>query len=320
MAFDVTALGNYTKESVTPLLTAAVLGGKIQEMILKQGILIPDTASVVKIPLIDTDATFQNNACGWSPSGTTTITQRTVTPGRIMIQEALCFENLKPKFTQMAVQAGTTPEKFSMAEFEKAYLELKNAKISQQNEIATWQGDTASGNANLNRYDGLIKLIDAGSPVDANVNAYTGAGVIAAITAANVISVVKAVKNAIPNALKGMKDVVIFSGYDVYDMYVDAGVAANYFHYNFNDQSNYGGLTIPGTGIRLEASHGLNGTGDLYAFRMSNVAAAFDVKGEEAQYELFYAKEARETRYHVSFSWGVNVAFTTECVKFKSTI
>lgn len=320
MAFSVGSLGAYTRQSLKPLLTSAVIGAKTQQMIVKDGILLTKVKSAESIPLMETDAIFQTDSCSFDPSGTTTFTQRTVTVGKIKVEEKLCPKDLETKFLQEALRAGSTYEDFGNNDFEKAYLERKNEIISKQLEVALWQGDTSSSDENLKKFDGLIKLIDAGSPIDANVSGYTGIATVTTLTASNAIAVVKGVKNAIPAALKGRKDVVIFCGYDFYDMYVDAGVTANLFHYDFKDNSNYGGLTVPGTGIRLEAVHGLDGTGDLYAFRMANVAMGVDLEDEEMSYKMWYSQDNNDVRYRVAFKMGVNVAFTNECVKFKATI
>lgn len=320
MAFSLGSLGAYTRQSVQPLLTAAIFGGKIQDLIVKSGIVLTGVKSAEQIPMVDTNAIFQDQSCSFDASGTTTVTQRTVTVGKIKVEEKICPKDLEAYFTQEALKAGSTYEDFGWPEFERVYLERKNQRIANQLETAIWQGDTGSGDVNLNKFDGLIKLIDAGSPVDANVNGFTGAGVVATISASNVLTCVKAVKNAIPAALKGMDDVVVNVGYDVYDMYVDAGIAANYFHYDFNDKSKYGGLTIPGTSIRLEAFHGLDGTGDIYAFRLGNVAMGVDIEGEEQNYKLWYSQDNNDVRFRAEWKIGVNVAFTTECVKFKSAV
>jgi len=320
MAFSVGSLGAYTRQSLKPLLTSAVIGAKTQQMIVKDGILLTKVKSAESIPLMETDAIFQTDSCSFDPSGTTTFTQRTVTVGKIKVEEKLCPKDLETKFLQEALRAGSTYEDFGNNDFEKAYLERKNEIISKQLEVALWQGDTSSSDENLKKFDGLIKLIDAGSPIDANVSGYTGIATVTTLTASNAIAVVKGVKNAIPAALKGRKDVVIFCGYDFYDMYVDAGVTANLFHYDFKDNSNYGGLTVPGTGIRLEAVHGLDGTGDLYAFRMANVAMGVDLEDEEMSYKMWYSQDNNDVRFRVAFKMGVNVAFTNECVKFKATI
>jgi hypothetical protein len=317
MAFSLGSLQAYTREQIEPLLTAAVLGAKTQQLILQNGVVLTEVKSSAKIPLFSTDVVLQTQSCSFDPSGTTTITQREVTVGKIKVEEQICPKDLEAFFTQQALRAGSTYEDFGNADFQAKYLADKNAKIAAANEVAIWQGNTSSTNANLNKFDGLIKLIAAGSPISANVGALSGTP---AITPSNVISIIQAVKNRIPAALKGMTDVVVMVGYDVYDMYVDAGVAANLFHYNYNDNSNYGGLTIPGTGIKLEAVHGLNGTGDIFAMKLSNMVIAVDLASEEENYDMWYSTDDRVVKFSTQWKLGVNVAFTSEVVQFLGTI
>jgi hypothetical protein len=317
MAFSLGSLQAYTREQIEPLLTAAVLGAKTQQLILQNGVVLTEVKSSAKIPLFSTDVVLQTQSCSFDPSGTTTITQREVTVGKIKVEEQICPKDLEAFFTQQALRAGSTYEDFGNADFQAKYLADKNAKIAAANEVAIWQGNTASGNANLNKFDGLIKLIAAGSPISANTGALSGTP---AITTSNVISIIQAVKNKIPAALKGMTDVVVMVGYDVYDMYVDAGVAANLFHYNYNDNSNYGGLTIPGTGIKLEAVHGLDGTGDIFAMRVSNMVIGVDLANEEENYDMWYSQDDRVVKFSTQWKLGVNVAFTSEVVQFLGTI
>jgi len=319
MALSLGTLSAYTRQSVKPLLQAAVFSAKTQQMIKSGGITLTNVKSSEAIPQFDTDAVFGTQSCSFDPSGTTSFTQRTVTVGKIKVEEKLCPKDMEAYFLQEALKAGSTYEDFGNAEFQKAYLDRKNMKIAAQLETAIWQGDTGSGNANLNKFDGLIKLIAAGSPVNANVSGYTGIAPITTIGPTNVIAAIKGMKNAIPAALKGATDVVIFCGYDVYDMYVDAGIAANLFHYNFNDKSNYGGLTVPGTGIKLEAVHGLDGTGKLYATRLSNIVEAVDLQGEEENYKMWYSEDNNDVRFRAEWKYGVNVAYTTEVVSMLTT-
>lgn len=319
MALSLGTLSAYTRQSVKPLLQAAVFSAKTQQMIKSGGITLTNVKSSEAIPQFDTDAVFGTQSCSFDPSGTTSFTQRTVTVGKIKVEEKICPKDMEAYFLQEALKAGSTYEDFGNAEFQKAYLDRKNMKIAAQLETAIWQGDTGSGNANLNKFDGLIKLIAAGSPVDANVSGYTGIAPITTIGPTNVIAAIKGMKNAIPAALKGATDVVIFCGYDVYDMYVDAGIAANLFHYDFNDKSNYGGLTVPGTGIKLEAVHGLDGTGKLYATRLSNIVEAVDLQGEEENYKMWYSEDNNDVRFRAEWKYGVNVAYTTEVVSMLTT-
>ena len=203
MALSLGTLSAYTRQSVKPLLQAAVFSAKTQQMIKSGGITLTNVKSSEAIPQFDTDAVFGTQSCSFDPSGTTSFTQRTVTVGKIKVEEKLCPKDMEAYFLQEALKAGSTYEDFGNAEFQKAYLDRKNMKIAAQLETAIWQGDTGSGNANLNKFDGLIKLIAAGSPVNANVSGYTGIAPITTIGPTNVIAAIKGMKNAIPAALKG---------------------------------------------------------------------------------------------------------------------
>jgi hypothetical protein len=268
---------------------------------------------------MDTDSFFQTDACGYNPSGTTTFTQRTITPGKIMISETICPKNFEAKFTAEALRAGSTYTDFGNADFLAAYLEKKNARIAAQLETAIWQGDTASGDGNLNKFDGLIKLIDAGSPVDANVSGFTGVATITTITASNVVAATEGIYKAIPAAVMAKGDVKIMCGYDWYRLLILAYRALNLFSYNPQDV-NAQSFILPGTNIEIVPVNGLNGTGDAYGLSVGNIAMAVDLEAEEQNYRMWYSEDNDEIRSKVSFKIGVNVAFTNECVKFKAGI
>jgi hypothetical protein len=320
MALDLTGLTNYTKQLVRPLLTSAVIGAKTQQLIMDNGIVLTGVKSSAAIPLMDTDAVFQTDGCGYSPSGTTSFTQRTVTVGRIQVAETICPKDFEAKFTQEALRAGSNYTDFGNAEFLDAYLAKKNARIAAQLETAIWQGDATGATAATNKFDGLIKLIDAGSPVDGNVTGFTGlTGVVSTVTQSNVVACTEGIYKAIPAAVIGKGDVKIFVGYDWYRLLIMAYRALNLFSYNPQD-ANANSFILPGTNIEIIAVHGLNGTGDAYAISMSNIAMAVDLEDEESNYRVWYSEDNDEIRTKVSFKVGVNVAFTNEVVKFKAAI
>lgn len=322
MALSLGTLSLYTKQLVEPLLTSAVIGAKTQQLIMDGGIVIPKAKSAVQIPLMDTDAVFQADGCGYSPSGTTSFTQRTVTVGKIQVSETICPKNFEAYFTQEALKAGSTYEDFGNAQFLEAYLAKKNARIAAQIETAIWQGDvTGSGGANLNKFDGLIRLIDLGSPVDANVSGFTGVSgsPISTVTATNVVAATEGIYKAIPAEVMAKGDVKIFCGYDWYRLLILAYRALNLFSYNPQDV-NAQSFILPGTNIEVVPVNGLNGTGDAYAISLSNMVMAVDLENEESNYRVFYSMDNDEIRTKVSFKVGVNVAFTNEVVKFKAGI
>ena len=319
MALELTGLTNYTKQLVRPLLTSAVIGAKTQQLIMDNGIVLTGIKSSAAIPLMDTDAVFQTDGCGYSPSGTTSFTQRTVTVGKIMIAETICPKDFEAKFTQEALRAGSNYTDFGNAEFLDAYLAKKNARIAAQLETAIWQGDATGATAATNKFDGLQKLIDP-TAVDANVTGFTGlSAVVSTITQSNVVAATEGIYKAIPAAVVGKGDVKIFVGYDWYRLLIMAYRALNLFSYNPQD-ANANSFILPGTNIEIIAVHGLNGTGDAYAFSMSNAVMAVDLEDEESNYRVWYSEDNDEIRTKVSFKVGVNVAFPSEAVKFKAAI
>lgn len=321
MALSLGGLTAYTKQLVKPLLTSAVFGAKTQEMIMSGGIVIPNVKSSAAIPLIDTDAVFGTQSCSFDASGTTTFTQRTVTVGKIKIEEKICPKDFEAYFTQEALKAGSTYEDFGNSEFQKAFLDKKNARIASQLETAIWQGDATGATANTNKFDGLQKLIAAGSPVDANVSGYTdvSGSPIATITATNVVAATEGIYKAIPVAVLAKGDVKIFVGDDWYRLLILAYRALNLFSYNPQDKDART-FVLPGTSVEVVPVNGLNTLGDAYAISLSNIAMAVDLVDEETSYRMWYSEDNNDIRYRVEFKMGVNVAFTAECVKFISAI
>ena len=314
MAFDVSALATYTKENQDLLVASSVLGSKTASLIKDQGNVMVGVKSSEKINIMDTDAFFQDgSSCGFNASGTTTFTQRTVTVGKIKVNEALCPKDLERTYLQKALPAGST---YDSVVFAEQYSNRKTEKISAQLEIGLWQGDTTSADGNKNKFDGLIKLVTAASSavVDANTSTYFGSTA-TAITSANVIAVFDAVYKAIPAEVVAKDDVRIFCGMDVFRTYTIALKNANMFNYAFDGKSDSEFL-LPGTTIKVVAVQGLNGTNKIYASRLSNLFIGTDLLNEEERFEIFYAKEADQVRFVSEFKMGVNFAFPGEIVKF----
>ncbi|CAB5218031.1 hypothetical protein UFOVP208_41 [uncultured Caudovirales phage] len=313
MSFDVSALSNYTIQNEKLLVTKSLFDAKTQKLIQGEGNVMATVKSSETINVLTTDAIFQTGGtCGFNSSGSTAFTQRTVTVGKIKVHESLCPKTLESKYTQLALAAGSIPEAIP---FEKQYTDLKSGTIAEQFETALWLGDTGSSDVNLNKFDGLVKLIlNSGASINGNT---TGITTSTGITATNALTIVKNIKNAIPARVKGKKDVRIFCGWDVFDVLVDAYVNANLFNWGASQLSYENGeFVIPGTAYKVTAIHGLDGSNKLYAMRTSNMYLGCDILGEEDKWEIFYAKEAMEVRFVMEAKLGVNIAFPAEVVSF----
>jgi hypothetical protein len=311
MAFDVSALANYTKENEALLVTSSVLGSKTASLIKSQGNVMVGVKSAETINIMDTDAIFQSGStCGFNASGSTTFTQRTVTVGKIKVNESLCPKDLEAKYLQKALPEGS---RYDSIAFASDYTDKKAARIAAQLETAIWQGSTGSANVNLNKFQGLVTLIGS-SAVEANNATYYG-GTATAITTANVVAIFDALYKAIPATVVAKDDMTIWCGQDVFRTYTIALKNANMFNYAFDGKAD-SEFFLPGTPIKVVATPGLNGVNKIYAIRLSNMFLGTDLLNEEERFELFYAKEADQVRFVSEFKMGVNVAFLDEIASF----
>jgi len=315
-------LSTYTKQLVKPLLTSAVLDATTQQLIMDGGTVIPGVKGSIALPIMDTDAAFQTDACGWTASGTTTFSQRTLVPGKVKVEEAICPKNLEQYYTAEALRQGSTYSDFGNDQFQAAYLAKKNARIAAQLETALWQGDITGSTANLTQFDGIQKILRiAGTSVNANVSGFTGVSgsPITTVTASNVVASTEGIFKAIPVEVLKKGDVKIFVGTDWYRLLILAYRALNLFAYNPQDSAAKS-FILPGTDVEIVAVNGLNTTGDAYAISLSNLYLGVDLEAEEQNYTMFYNLNDNEVRFRAAWKIGIQVGFPSETVSFVAAI
>jgi len=315
MAFDVSALSNYTNENNFPLITKSLFEAKTMKLMTPMtGIKSAETVNIM-----ETDSIFQaGGTCGFLSSGTTSFSQRTLTVGKVKINESLCPKTLEAYYLQLQLPTGSRYENLP---FEEVYSNEKAGKIAQQLEVSVWQGDTTLADANLKRFDGLLKIIDAsGSAIAADSTNNTEA-----ITSSNVIAKFDSLYENIPSQLLNKTDFVIFCGLDVFRLYTVALKNQNLFHYDGVAAAADMEIIMPGTNIKVIGVNGLNAANDnsnntglnrIVALRTSNMYYGTDLMNEEDRFEIFFAKEADEIRFVAEFKAGTQVAFPAEIVQY----
>lgn len=325
MAFEVSGLGNYTKENVDLLVKNSLFEARTQQLIIAEGNVLPNVKSSEQVNRMDTDAFFQSDSgCGFSASGTTTFSQRSLVVGKWRVNEILCQKDLEAKYLQQALKAGGT---YDTLAFEADFVEQKAGKIAEAIEVALWQAN-ATGSAGtsglLNKFDGIKTLITAAGStvVDANVSGFYGSGapITGITTGAQARSAVNAVIKALPAKIQGKNDTVIFCGWDVYTLLIEAYVDANLYHFSpgTNNKDFNSEFIVPGTGYRVIPVHGLDGLKDIYAFRMSNIFMGTDLLGEENQFKIWYSDDDDNIKVAIKGKVGVQFAFMDEIVKFEA--
>jgi hypothetical protein len=314
MAFNVTGLSNYTKEESLQLLTKAMFTSKTASLLSAAGQVLPGIKSAEILPLLSSDVFFQADSCSYQSSGNTTISQRTLTVGKVKVQETLCPKDLETKYTQKALAAG---EAIDMGVFTEQIGAEKAGDIAELIETAIWQGNLSSGNPNLNKWDGFLTILDslgfggAGDPIRGNVG-----GAYSSITASNIDDILGTIYGVIPAALLDKQDLFIAMGTDTFRLYRQWLVGANLFHYS---PAEISGMEIvdPITGIRIYGLNGMNGTNQIVAGLWSHFFLGTDLMNEEENFEFIFNPFERRVQFHAAFKYGTQISFPEQVVFFK---
>ena len=296
----VSGLSAYVEEQRYPLLRKAILeGGSISKMVPQLGI-----KTKAKINYISTDADFQDgSSCGFSPSGTTEYTQREIETGVIKEELEWCFKVLWGKYLENQYRVQADPQAMPFQE------EITNdlvAKINKKLEKAVWQGDKSSADANLNKFDGLLTILESESASTVNVTGTT--------SSSTAYDVIKAVIMQAPEELLD-KDMVVLVSPEVYREFAMALVDKNLYHYDpQNGAVTDAGFLFPGTNIRVEKVLGLAGSKKVIGTYWKNLFYGADLLGEEERFRLWYDEEDEMFRFRALWNSGVQVAFPDEVV------
>ena len=309
MAFNVSALANYTNEQSTELVLKSLFGSKTASILQAAGQVQVGVKSAEALNILTSDVFFQTDGCGFTSSGNTTFTQRVITVGKIKVEEDLCPKTLEAKWMQTQIAAGSP----TSVPFEEQIGQDKANNISKLLEIAMWQGDTATTNTNpnTNKFDGFIKLIDAASAstVAGNTSSATS------ITVANVDDLIDNIYNVIPADIADASDLVLWVGIDTFKKYTTALRNNNLFHYAADSEGME--ITIPATNVKMIATGGLNGTNRMFLGRLNNFFVGTDLANELEEYKFWYSVDNDIVRFRATMKYGVQFAFPDQIVQFK---
>ena len=309
MAFNVSALANYTNEQSTELVLKSLFGSKTASILQAAGQVQVGVKSAEALNILTSDVYFQADGCGYTASGNTTFSQRNITVGKIKVEETLCPKTLEAKWMQTQIAAGSP----TSVPFEEQIGQDKASNIAKLLEIAMWQGDTATTNTNpnTNKFDGFVKLIDAASAstVAGNTSSATS------ITTANVEDLIDNIYNVVPADIADASDLVLWVGIDTFKKYTTALRASNLFHYAADSEGME--IMIPATNVKMIAVGGLNGTNRMFLARLSNLFVGTDLANEEEDYRFWYSQDNDEVRFRATMKYGVQFAFPDQIVQFK---
>lgn len=309
MAFSLGTLAAYIEDQDFPLIAQMQASGGLAE--------VADIQTGIKgsshLQFLSTDVVFGSDACTRTASGTTALTQRTLTVGAIAVSENLCIKDLNGYWAQVLVKKGAAGEEEMPSEIEAVYMEKKMNAMGNQLTISDFQGDTTSAVNNLSYYDGLLKIVDAGAAVDGNTGGVT---VATTISTSNVLAILDDMWSAIPENIANAEDLSLFVPISVYKKYVVALKNANLFHYSGDGEQE----RLYGTNVALRPTVGLPGaagTERMILTRNANIVIGMDGDADEDAMKVrLDPVTEKNIFFDVTFKRGVQVRFIDEVVEF----
>ena len=292
-SYNVNALPNYVDQHRPDLIAKAVIGAKSANLFT----LLTGVKGPTALNLIGSEVVFgDGSTCGWNDAGETTLSQRVLTPRALKVNMSICDKNLLSKWANylVRVQANKTDRDLP---FEQEFMDSVLKDVKAHIEKMIYQGDSASATAV--EFDGLLKILGAGSPITV-----TGTG-----TSYNYV---KQMAAAMPASILDRDDLVILVSMPMYNDFIQDLVSANLYHYNpGNGENEY---MLPGTSIRVIGVNGLNGTTNAIAGSLSNMFYGINMEDGDEVFDLWYSKDNREFRLAIEFVAGVQIAFDNEIV------
>jgi len=316
MGFTVSSLSNYTNEQNIKMYMPSLFQGTTSKYAnLQSGI-----KSAEKLKLLDTTVWMQaGGTCAtFNSSGTTTISDRTLTVGKVKIQNSWCIPELEAKSTQLLLKKGAN---YTEADLPKEILDLLIGELKEVIEVADWQGDLLSGNPNLNKYDGIHTImVAAGTGLEANATSYIGTVLTAQPTEANIVAVMNSFRRAQTALLPGLRNKgqnYLFCDPAWAELYLIANANANLFFYNGtgNTQADET-FKILGTNITIVPTQGLSGIEAAYMIHENNLFLGFDGENDEERIKLWYDDEDEKVKSTILFKRGWQVLRPAEVIEF----
>lgn len=302
MSYVVSSLPAYTKQPAKPLIYAKLFNviPTLQYCNEQTGIKSAET-----IEILSSQAYWTTQACSFSASGADTLTQRTITVGKPMIQKKWCERDLESKYTQQAQKSGG---QYTSLTYNTELIDNTMQLIQKDFEQALWLSVTGSGTHNLGHFDGFVKIIG-----DATIGGtYSGTSWSKANSRTVMTGLADLVIADTDVWRDGGTNVKFFCSPAVAQAYRSKLVTDNMYHITGTENK----LTVEGTDIEIVAVPGLAGTNYIYAIEPENMYFGTDMSGEMEKFKVWYSEDNMEIRFHTEFKAGVQIAFPLRVFKY----
>lgn len=267
------------------------------------------------IKRVATDDILKNGTCDFDATSTITLTEKILQPKELQVNLQLC----KKDFTSdwLAIEQGFSAFKTLPSSFQDFLIAHVAAKVAAKNETNIWEGNAS----NNGEFDGLARLLslDAALPSAQEV---TGTSV----TAANVITELGKVVDALPASLYTKEDLHIYVSQNIARAYVRAlggfgasGLGANGTNALGTQWYNNGALSFDG--VKLFVADGL-ASNKAVATLKSNLYFGTGLMSDMNEVKVIDMADidgSQNVRIVMRLSAGVQYGFASDVVTYGIT-
>lgn len=247
--------------------------------------------------------------CGFSASGTVTLTQRSINVATIKVDMDICPKKLLGKYAEYLVRVNASAEELPFAQY---IMDGVTLEINKKIEKLIWQGDTTqTSDTNIKWFNGFLKQF---ATEYSSLAAYmVGGSAIAHGTSA--YNAIQAVYMAMPEETLD-RGGIIFVSPALYREFLQDMVAKNYFHYSGPQDAAPDEFVFPGTDVKVVKTPGLAGTTlpTLVGTFADNLVYGTDMENDEEDLDLWFSKDDRVFKFTASWNSGVAYHFPGQVV------
>ena len=264
------------------------------------------------IKKLSTDAIVKDATCDFNATSTITLTENILQPEEFQVNLQLCKKDFHNDWE--AVQMGYSAFDSLPPSFADYLIGHVAAKVAEKTEQNIWKGVTA----NAGEFNGFATLLaaDAGLPAAQEVLGTT-------VTAANVITELGKVVDAIPATLYGKEDLYIYVSQNIAKAYIRAlggfgasGLGANGTNAMGTQWWNNGSLSFDG--IKIFVANGL-AANTAIAAEKSNLFFGTGLMADNQEVKLIDMADidgSQNVRVVMRFTAGVQYGIVSDIVTY----
>ena len=313
MATTTSITTSYAGEFAGKYLSAALLSGST---IANGGIEVkPNVKFKEVLKKVATDAIVKDATCDFDATSTVTLTERILQPEEFQVNLQLCKKDFHS--TWQSVEMGFSSFDSLPTSFADFLISHVAAKVAEKTEQNIWRGAAA----NAGEFNGFTALLtaDAGLPAAQEVAGTT-------VTAANVITELGKIVDAIPAKLYGKEDLYIYVSQNIARAYVRAlggfgasGLGANGANAQGTQWYNNGSLSFDG--VKIFVANGL-ASNVAIAAEKSNLFFGTGLLNDQNEVRVIDMADmdgSQNVRVIMRFTAGVQYAIVEDIVTYGIT-